>query len=234
MKKTIIILFAFALTPNLWAESAPLIKTIQVTGTGEIKAAPNEVSFNLSIETSDVDLDKAKAEHDKKSNDVIKSLKNFKIEDKHIQTTWIDIQPQYRYVNNRQLFDKYQMTHSIHVTLTDISLFGKVLAACINSGLSRFNGISYGHSNEEGLQDQALKKAVENAHRKAGLIAKETQQKIVGVYSVTEGYNAPVQPVYRQSMMMAKTMMAEDAMQTSVELGEISFSQTVTVIFETE
>ena len=71
-------------------------RLITVTGDAEVKVVPDEEIITLGIETDSKDLNAAKTENDEKIKKIINAAKNLKIEDKYIQTDYMNIAPRYK------------------------------------------------------------------------------------------------------------------------------------------
>ncbi len=121
MKSIITFLFTLLLTSAAIAQGYDPRRTISISGEGEIKVAPNEVIINFAVETNNDDLDAARAENDKKVSAVIALCKKLGVEEKHIQTDYLTVEPRYdHYVDNnrsQRKFLGYYMTKNITVSL---------------------------------------------------------------------------------------------------------------------
>src|SRR5688500_13587443 len=69
------------------------LRLVTVSGTGEVKVKPNEAVINLGVESRSKNLDEARKQTDEKVRDVIKVLKNNGVDQKDIQTTYLNLFP---------------------------------------------------------------------------------------------------------------------------------------------
>jgi uncharacterized protein YggE len=68
---------------------------ISLSGSAEVKVAPDEIMLNVAVETRSETLEPARLENDEKIAAVLTFLKQSKIKDKDVQTDYINIQPDY-------------------------------------------------------------------------------------------------------------------------------------------
>jgi len=71
----------------------PFRPTISVTGTAEIRVAPDEVMLEISVESREQEVEKAIADNDEKIRSVIRLLKESGVEAKNIRTELINLTP---------------------------------------------------------------------------------------------------------------------------------------------
>ena len=66
-----------------WQQPPP---QINVTGSAEVKVAPDEVDLNVSVETRSESLDEAKRQNDERISKALEFLKRDGVKDKDVQT----------------------------------------------------------------------------------------------------------------------------------------------------
>src|ERR1039458_1403861 len=101
MKTKFVLLLALllAVTSPALAQTAPPPQ-ISLSGSAEVKVAPDEIMLNVAVETRSETLEPARLENDQKIAVVLAFLKQSKIKDKDVQTDYINIQPDYNYNNS--------------------------------------------------------------------------------------------------------------------------------------
>src|SRR2546426_10660912 len=65
--------------------------TISVSGNAEVRVVPDEVILILGVETSDMDLMKAKSLNDERVKRLLALATQFEIKPEHVQTDYINI-----------------------------------------------------------------------------------------------------------------------------------------------
>lgn len=224
------------------AEDKSGLRLITVTGEGEIKVVPNEVIITLGVETSDKDLNVAKNENDKKAQKIIAAVKKLGVEDKHIQTEYINIEPRYRHEWENRDFIGYFVRKNISVTLRDVSKFEELLSSVLNNGANYIHGIDFRTTELRKYRDQARTLAIKAAQEKAKDLAKELGQAIGKPYSIQEGHVGwwSGYSGWWRGRYTAQTMqnVSQDAAVSSeagaLALGQISIKAQVTASFELE
>ncbi len=146
-------------------------RVMTVTGVGSVSAQPNVAKINLGVETQDEELTKAQQDNAQTLNKVIDSLVQMGIPREDIQTVDYFIYPQYDYVDGKQEFRGYQVTHTIQVTIKDLSQTGKVIDTAVQNGANRVSNIEFTIDNPQQYYKRALNRALENAVSKAKTIA---------------------------------------------------------------
>src|SRR5439155_18625339 len=106
-------------------------RLITVTGTAEVKVTPDVAELQLGVETREKDLSSAKAENDAAVNAVITSVKKFGIGDKDIQTTGLQIQPNYNDERDGRRLLFYSVDTEIGVATKDVKRVGELVAAMV-------------------------------------------------------------------------------------------------------
>src|SRR5262245_420176 len=93
--------------------------TIAVSGTAEIRVAPDEVNLRLGVETRDPQLDEAVKQSELRTAAVLKFLKEAGVDSKDVQTDYIEIHPQYDSDRRMQQIvpEFYQVQRNIGVRL---------------------------------------------------------------------------------------------------------------------
>ncbi|HET6513281.1 MAG TPA: SIMPL domain-containing protein [Candidatus Kapabacteria bacterium] len=205
------------------------IRTIEVLGEGEINVVPNEVVINLGVETTDLSLEKAKAENDKRVQQIIKTLRDAGIAERDIQTQRINIEPQYDYRPEGRQFLGFIVRRQIVATVRDIARLDEITSKTVTAGITSIFNYEYKSSDEKRYRQEARVKAVASAKEKADALAKELGLRVVKAYTVTEDdmRGGPI-PMYRQMDAGATQNAATFA------LGEIMINSFVRVIFEVQ
>lgn len=236
MKNIITFLFTLVLTSAAIAQGYDPRRTISVSADGEIKVSPNEVIINFAVETNNDDLDAARAENDKKVSAVIALCKKLGVEEKHIQTDYLTVEPRYdHYVDNnrsQRKFLGYYMTKNITVSLRDVSKFEKLIADALRSGTNYIRGINFQSTDAKEYREKARILAIKAAKAKAEALASELGQKVGKPITISESsYGAPV---YRKAMANMAFNDESSGGGEVIALGQIEIRATVNVTFELE
>src|SRR5579872_1405627 len=107
---------------------------ITVKGEAEVKVVPDQVLYALSVQTNDMDIDKARADNDSKVTAVLAMVRKLGVAEKDLQTDYINVEPRYEYRDKKQEFVGFYVTKNITVTLRDISKSDKLLTDALHLG----------------------------------------------------------------------------------------------------
>lgn len=203
---------------------------VQVTGEGETHVEPDRAVLNFGIETTGKELKPVQVEAAQKSDKLMSVLKRLKIDAKDIQTTAVNIQPQYQFDQGKRKFIGYSAQKNFTVLLRDLSSYGAVIDGVLTAGVENVSGLQFQSSKAEEAQAEARAKAVRDAKKKAEQIAGHLEQKLGKAISVEEQTAAPPMPFHRGMMMSQKGLGEESG--DALALGQIPVRASVTVRFE--
>ncbi|MBN1905101.1 MAG: SIMPL domain-containing protein, partial [Deltaproteobacteria bacterium] len=136
IKKLIISLSIFLSIPLLvFAEDKTDPRLITVYGDAEVRVVPDEIILKLGVDTLNMDLSLAKKENDQRTKKILDVAREYKIEEKHIQTDFISISPEYDYSSKgRDEFIGYRVKKSIVLEIRDTSKFEDILSDILEAG----------------------------------------------------------------------------------------------------
>lgn len=229
------------LAPMAHADDKPEIRTISVTGRGKVSAAPNLADINIGVVTQGETAKDALSANNEKMSALQKTLKERGVAAKDIQTTNFSVSPRYSQPPphnpnqpQREFTPRivgYDVTNTVTVTSRDISKLGDILDALVTAGANQMYGISFRIDEPDSLLENARKKAMGDAKKKADLMAGEAGV-VVGNPIAISDESSPRPPQPMPMMMgraMAKGMMADSV---PIAAGEQDLSVTVHVIYE--
>jgi uncharacterized protein len=223
----------FILSTNAPADDKPEPRLITVTGEAEVKVAPDEVVFDLTVQTINKDLRTAKAQTDDRLKKVLELTRKYKIAPQDVQTDYIKLEPRYRGNDESRLFLGYSVRKDLVFTLRDVTQAESLLSEVIESGVSRINSIRFQSSQLRKYRDQARALAIKAAQEKAIALTNEIGQKIGKAYSIEE--EAPPRAnAYANITQNSSTYISSnsDESEGTLSLGMIAISARVTVRFE--
>lgn len=140
---------------------------LKTNGTATIKVEPNIAIVNLGVVTEDMNLEKAQRENAIKVTSIINELLKFGISKEDISTFTYNIEPQYDYIEGKQVFRGYRVTNILSVTIKDLSKVGQIIDAAVSKGANRVDNIKFTVENPSLYYNKALSLAIMNAINKA-------------------------------------------------------------------
>jgi len=198
----------------LWAQEAPRDsgeRRIAVNGTGEISAAPDIAHVTVGAYGA---ADTAKQALDQTSAIVgamIDALKAAGVEARDIRTAGLSLSPRWEMRrkpdgSTESVQSGFEARNQLTVTARDLNGLGALLDSLARAGANEINGIGFDIDDRVALEDQARKLAVDDAKRKAELLAGQAGARLGAIMQIAEG--GPI--AFPQPMMRAEMAMAAD------------------------
>jgi uncharacterized protein YggE len=203
--------------------------TLNLAAYGEVNAQPDMATINLGVSTEGKTAAEAMAANAARMSQVMAALKKAGIAAKDIQTSGLNLSPQYVYEQNQPpRLTGYQAANQVTVTVHDLTKLGAAVDATVNAGANQVNGISFGLNDPTAAENAAREEAVKALRAKADLYAGATSHRIGRLVSLSEGGGYAVQPPVPMMALAAK----REAMDTSVSPGELRVRIDVTGLYE--
>ena len=231
MRKVLCFLLVVFTTCCLWAQEKAPARGVTTTGTAEVNVVPDQVLLQIGVENQSPRPKSAKSATDATSRKILAALKEFGIDAKDIQTTYLSLQPQFDYRKGMRV-SYFSAEQSLTVKLRDTSKIDEVLDALIRAGGNRVDGIEYQSSEMRKYRDQARDSAVKAAREKAEALAKALGQQIGKAYSVEEERPQGFSPYPYAANVAMETVSKAKPMGPSTSPGEMKVNAMVTVTFD--
>jgi uncharacterized protein YggE len=161
---------------------------------------------------------------------VIAALKRAGVEDRDIQTSNINLNPEYTYANNQPpKLNGYTASNQLTIRFRDIANSGTILDALVAEGANQINGPSLTIDKPELALDEARTRAAAAGRARAELYARSLGLRVARLVAVSEsgGYAPP--PPMPPMVMMAERSQAAD---TKIVPGEQKLSITLSMTYE--
>jgi uncharacterized protein len=218
-----------ALAQTAASEAMFRTTTFSLSAHGETRIAPDMATINLGVIGEAPNAAAAMAANATKMNKVMAALKKAGIAEKDIQTSGLNLNPQYVYQQNEPpRLTGYQATSQVTVTVHDLARLGAAVDATVGAGADQVNGISFGLDDPTAAEDAARLAAVKALAAKADLYAKATGLRVARLVSLSEGGGYAPQPPPMPMMAMARMKDSD----TSVSPGELKVRVDVTGLYE--
>ena len=225
-KKLAAALAAALAASSALAQQAPT--TLTLSATSEVQAAPDIAAIGAGVVTQAPDAQTALSANSEKMVRVVAALRKAGIAERDIQTSGLNVQPQFRYEQNQPpVLTGFQASNRVQVTLRDVKSTGRVIDALVKEGANQIDGPDFRVANPEPLLDRARTEAVKRARARADLYAAAAGLSVKRITAINEGFEQS-QPMPKMRMMA----MEASADAAPVAPGEVSLSATVTMAFE--
>jgi len=157
---------------------------INVSGSAEVKVAPDEIRLSVGVETRDENLDVARQQNDERIACALAFLKGAGVKEKDVQTDFISIEPDYNYNSSHVKPVAYIVRKSIEIRVTAITNFEGIVTGLLTNGVNYVHGIDFRTSQLRKYRDQARAMAIQAAKEKADAMASELGMKCGKVCSI--------------------------------------------------
>lgn len=198
---------------------------LRLEGLGSVKTSPDLANIFLGVISEANKLTEAQQENTEKMNNVINSILQLGVGEKNIKTENYSVDPQYDFVEGKQIFRGYRVTNNIRVTVRDMQTIGKIIDRAIESGANVVYNVNFSLADRDIYYRKALSLALVNALQKTKSIEKTLAVEVntTPVEIVEEGGEA-FQPREAYSIKAP-------ASQTPIMSGEIEVTAKVNVSF---
>jgi uncharacterized protein YggE len=209
--------------------------SINVSGVGEISAAPDKAMVSVSIESRRKRIQEARDEVAAVIGRTLAVTDSLDIDRKYVNTSASTIRPEYRYDNGKRSFQGYYVSRQVLIDLRDLDNIGPLTEKLLDAGINNVSPPSLGSTKAADLKRQALKRATEDAKRNAQIIAEALDVKVGKPISVNAHSNNH-RPTPRPMMMKSAAYADAESFSPAetYETGEIRFSANVNARFSIE
>jgi uncharacterized protein YggE len=218
---------------------------INISGSADVKVAPDLVNIRVGVETRNENLDEARRKHDERMRSALQFLKSAGIPSKDIQTDFINVTTDYNNDSWRTKPLVYIVRKSIEINLTNITKLEAVMSGLLTNGVDHVHNVEFRTSQLRKYRDQARAKAIQAAREKADALCAELGVKRGKPLNISAnewggqwgGYGSWGQSYnYVGNAQVAVQAPGGDAdsVGDTLSLGQISVSATVNVSFALE
>ena len=239
--------FAWSYGVSAWKEAhdSDQPRNISVAGEGKIEAKPDVAVFTVSVVTQAETVGEAQGENTKRSNDILEFLKKEGVAEKDLKTMGYNIQPQQQYFDNPPCYASpcpirkppeivaYEVRNSLEVKVRDFNKTDDLLSGVVEYGANEVGSVYFKIDDEEKIKEEARKKAIEDAKKKAKILAKDLGVRIKRIVSFSEsGGDFPYQRAYAEKAYGMGGGADSVAATPQIEPGEQEVRVFVSVTYE--
>jgi hypothetical protein len=227
-----IVILAAAATAH--AQERPEPPHVTVAGEAEMNVAPDEVRFDVTLQSFAKELKAAKTQTDERLKGLIALAKKHGVAESDTQTDYVKVEPRFKGNDDSKTFLGYWVRKDLVFTLRDVTRAEGLLSEVLDYGVWRVNSISFQTSQMRKYRDQARAMAMKAAQEKAAALAGAVGQKIGKAITIEE--DAPSRgaaPNFASNAVSYDRGGSTDS-EGTLALGLIKVSARVTVKFELE
>lgn len=208
--------------------SAPIVRTLSSSGTGEVYLVPDVAYIYVGVRADADDVSTALDNNNAQANAVAQALKDLDVEAKDIQTTSFNVYPMQDYGMDGTISRNYYVVeNTVYITVRDLSKLGTLLDAVVKSGANTINSISFDVQDKAEAMVQARDMAIANAIAEAESIAKASGVKLGNLQYVSAYTNNVPMPTYD-----GKGGSMSAAVNVPISAGQLVISASASMTYE--
>lgn len=219
-----------ACSPVFTVQPQPPIRSMNVTGTGQVFLKPDIAYIYIGVHTEGISVAEVVAQNTTATQKVTDALLEFGVAKEDIRTTNFSIWPQTKYDEMGQPTgtSTYTVDNTVYVTVRDLAKLGELLDTTIQAGANSINSIQFDVADKTQALTDARKAAVENAQKLALELAGVSGVKLGEIQSVNFYDSLPM------PYMDAYGKGGGGAMEAAVPVqpGQLTLTVTVNLTYE--
>jgi uncharacterized protein YggE len=203
---------------------------IQVVGSGSAFGKPDVALLSMGVSVERASVKEAKEEAAAAMQEVLDSLKKNGVAEEDIQTQRFTIQPQYNYIDGKQVLRGYLVANMVSTKVRNMDAVGEIIDDATDAGgdLLRIESITFTIDDPKELQSKARIEAMKDAKDRAEMLAKEGEVKLGKPVSISDTVYFASPNFYDSEAIKGGEM------STPVEPGLLKVTVTVTVVYAIE
>lgn len=202
---------------------------IHVNAEGKSTAQPDQVELTLDLSATQLEVEPAREEVDQHVKTLLHKLKQFELDSSSLDSSQINIYPQYDYRNNQRQFLGYQVNRKISFTLKRLEQLEDLIKVITESKVSKLMQMQFGLSDSALYQTEALSNAIRNSRAIAQFIAEGYDVKLGAIHTVK--HRSTQNRGLNRAMMMQTEMASEASPEPSYQQKELEFKANVDAAF---
>lgn len=211
-------------------ESAGGLRTVAVTGTGEVILVPDMAYINVGIHTEAEDVTSAVTANNRQAAAITAAIEDKGVVEEDIQTSNFNVYSTTRYDNNGNVVGtSYVVDNTLYIVVRELSDLSEILDAALTAGANQIYGINFDISDRQGAFARARELAVKDAEAKAQAVAETAGVTLGRIHNISVVNNSFVQPLAGYGRGGG---MAEDATSVPISAGQIVITANADLIYE--
>ena len=206
--------------------------TLSVTGSGTVLVESDLAIVTVGVQETSKDVLEAQSTVNEKIAAIKQALLDAGVEESEINTDSINIYANYDYSDNTEVIVGYTARNSLSVRTTDMDNVGSLIDAAFAAGANTLDNVQFTVQDDTQAREQALTMAVEDARRKADVLASAAGLQVASIERISEGGVSVYDSMRNYA---ADTVMAAEesgGAGTLVQAALVSVDATVSMEFE--
>lgn len=205
---------------------------LSVTGNGTVLVESDLAIVTVGVQETSKDVLEAQSTVNEKIAAIKQALLDAGVEESEINTDSINIYANYDYSDNTEVIVGYTARNSLSVRTADMDNVGSLIDAAFVAGANTLDNVQFTVQDDTQAREQALTMAVEDARRKADVLASAAGLQVASIERISEGGVSVYDSMRNYA---ADTVMAAEesgGAGTLVQAALVSVDATVSMEFE--
>jgi uncharacterized protein len=203
---------------------------LSVSGDATVYATPDVAKVSLGITKTGKTVAEVKDALAKVTDSITAAIKDQDIEDKDIQTTNLNIYPQYSRSGNTQITG-YTGDHTITITVRDLDKVDTLTDSAVKAGANKVSNVSFTVEDPEKWWQEARTEALAEAKEKAKQMAKDADIRLGRIISINEWSNQPY-PLDGSGYGGMEIKPTSDTASIGIQPGNLELQVNVSLIYQ--
>lgn len=220
----VLALMVLALPVMAWAEETEPT-TLTLTGSAQVSAPADYAQVLIGVRTTEKTVGEASTKNAAAIQAVLNALKQAGVKEEDIVTASYDVTVEYDYNSFGRTLTGYTVMNQMNVTLRDMTCIGATLDLATQAGANEISSISFLSSHATEAQDEALTLAIQEAARRAKLMAEAAGMQLGRLISMSSSFSG-------YSVSRSYDFVAAEKTSNSVIPDAQTLTASVTVVYE--
>lgn len=219
------------------AAAEELRRTITVQGQGVVSAQPDTARISAGVTSQAATARAAMTENTRRMTAVMEAVTDAGVARADVRTSGLSLSPIYSQPERRPDGTRptpeivaYRASNQVSVTVRDLEKLGALLDAVVTAGATNLGNIAFVIDKADTLMDEARRRAVEDALRRASVMAGAARANLGRVITISENAAPMPQPM----MMRMATAEAGGGRDVPVAPGTQELRATAHLVIELE
>ena len=160
---------------------------LSVTGSGTVLVESDLAIVTVGVQETSKDVLAAQSTVNEKIAAIKQALLDAGVQESEINTDSINIYANYDYSDNTEVIVGYTARNSLSVRTTDMDNVGSLIDAAFAAGANTLDNVQFTVQDDTQAREQALTMAVEDARRKADVLASAAGLQVASIERISEG-----------------------------------------------
>ncbi len=220
----VLALLVLALPAMAWAEETEPA-TLTLTGSAKVSTPADYAQVLIGVRTTEKTVGAASTKNAAAIQAVLNALKLAGVKDEDIVTASYDVSVEYDYNVLGKTLTGYTVMNQLSVTLRDMTRIGATLDLATQAGANEISSISFLSDRATEAQDEALTLAIQEAARRAKLMADAAGMQLGRLVSMSSSFSG-------YSVSRSYDFAAPEATANFVIPDAQTLTASVTVVYE--